>query len=93
MNAIAHPISDTFLLGFIAGISFAACLFFVRFWKDTRDSLFLAFAGFFGLTALSEALLLNLPQPNEGSIWLFVVRLVSILIVIAAILRKNVSKS
>jgi uncharacterized membrane protein HdeD (DUF308 family) len=89
MTTIVHPVLDMFLLGFIAGTAFAACLFFLRFWKDTRDSLFLAFAGFFGLMAVSETLLLNLPQPNQGNPWLFLVRLASILIVIAAILRKN----
>ncbi len=93
MTAIAHPVADTFLLGFIACAAFAACLFFVRFWKDTHDSLFLAFAGFFGLLAVNEALLLNLARPNEGTASLFLVRLASILVVIAAIVKKNSAKS
>lgn len=93
MTPIAHPVTDTFLLGFIAGAAFAACLFFLRFWKDTRDSLFFAFAAFFALLSVSEALLLNFPSPNEGSPWLFLVRLLSVLIVLAAILKKNFTKS
>lgn len=90
---ITHPTLDMFLLGFIAGTSFAACLFFIRFWRDTRDSLFLAFAIFFGLTVVNSGLLLTLPHPNVGSTSLFVCRLVSILIVIAAILKKNTANS
>lgn len=90
---ITHPTLDMFLLGFIAGTSLAACLFFIRFWRDTRDSLFLAFAIFFGLTVVNAGSLLTLPHPNMGSTSLFVCRLVSILIVIAAILKKNTAKS
>ena len=93
MTTIANPAADTFLLGFIVAAAFAVSLFFLRFWKETRDSLFLAFAAFFGLMAISEALLLNLPRPNEGNSWLFLVRLASILIVIGAILKKNSAKS
>lgn len=93
MTVIANPVADTFLLGFIAGAAFAASLFFIRFWKDTRDSLFLAFAAFFGLMAINQVMLLNLARPNEGSPSLYLVRLASILIVIAAILKKNSAKS
>jgi len=93
MTAIAHPLADIFLLGFIAGAALAACLFFIRFWKDTHDSLFLAFAAFFGLMAINQALLLDLARPNEGSASLFLVRLAAILIVIVAILKKNSARS
>lgn len=93
MTSIANPVTDTFLLGFIAGCATAACFFFLRFWKDTHDSLFLAFAGFFGLMAVSNALVLCLPRPNEGSPWLFLVRVASVLMVIGAILKKNSAKS
>ena len=89
---IAHPTLDVFLLGFVAGCSCVAVAFFLRFWRDTRDWLFLAFALFFLLQAVMNALLLRLPHPNEGNLWLFLLRLISILVIVVAILRKNANR-
>ena len=93
MNPINHPLADIFLLGFIAASSLVAGLFFLRFWKATRDYLFLAFALFFIIQGGSDAIVVNLSHPNEGSLWLFLLRLVSILAVFGAILWKNASRS
>ena len=92
MSTIAHPEADLFLLGFVAASSLVVMLFFLRFWRDTRDPLFLAFSVFFGLQGVSDAYLLRLPHPNQGNFWLFLLRLLSIIAVIAAILRKNMGK-
>ena len=89
MSAIVHPIADTFLLGFIAASSLAAGLFFLRFWKNTRDILFLAFAIFFAAQASSSAVVLDLAHPNEGAGWLFLLRVLSVLVVLGAVLWKN----
>lgn len=89
MSPIVHPVVDIFLLGFITASSLAAVLFFLRFWKDTRDLLFAAFALFFLAQAASDTLVLGYSHPNEGSGWLFQFRLLSILVVLGAILWKN----
>jgi Family of unknown function (DUF5985) len=89
MSPIVHPVMDTFLLGFIAACSLAASLFFLRFWKSTRDVLFLAFAVFFFAQAGSNVAVLGLSRPNEGTGGLFLLRLLSVLVVLAAILWKN----
>jgi uncharacterized membrane protein HdeD (DUF308 family) len=78
-----------FLLGVIAAFSLIAGLFFVRFWRETRDSFFLAFAVFFFVEAGNRVALLFLSRPNEGSPWIYVIRLVALLIILAAILHKN----
>jgi uncharacterized membrane protein HdeD (DUF308 family) len=78
-----------FLLGVIAAFSFIAGVFFVRFWRETRDSFFLAFAVFFFVEAGNRVALLFLSRPNEGSPWIYVIRLVALLIILAAILHKN----
>jgi uncharacterized membrane protein HdeD (DUF308 family) len=89
MSPITHPLADTFLLGYIAACSLVAALFFCRFWKQTRDLLFLGFAIFFAVQGVVEVILLDFPRPNEGIFWLSLLRFVPILAVIAAILLKN----
>jgi len=78
-----------FLSGAVA-MGFAACaLFFLRFWKRTREELFLAFAVAFlllggGQTVLALA---NIPTEERGSIYLL--RLLAFLLILIAIYRKN----
>ena len=89
MSPITHPVLDTFLLGFIAASSLFAGIFFLRFWRETRDSLFLAFSAFFLIQSVLSAVVLDLPEPNEGTPWIFTLRLVSVAGVLGAILGKN----
>lgn len=49
---------EGFLLGVIAVCSIIAGLFFLRFWRDTRDSLFLAFAAAFIIEGLNRTAML-----------------------------------
>lgn len=92
MNSIVHPLADIFLLGVITASSVVVALFFLGFWRSTRDVLFLAFAVFFLIQGGTHAFIVNLSHPNEGNIWLFLVRLVSILVVLGAILWKNAAR-
>ncbi len=89
MSPIANPLFDSFLLGFIAACSFVAALFFLRFWKSTQDLLFIAFAVFFLIQGAFNIVIVSLPHPNEGSLWLFLLRLLSVLAVLGAIIWKN----
>ena len=74
----------------ILGMGFAVCaLFFTKFWMKTRDGLFLAFAACFFLLAMGQMLATLLGLPQEERTWLYFLRLGGFLIVIAAILRKN----
>jgi len=65
---------------------------FSKYWRDARDPLFLAFAAFFGIQAIDTSAVLLLPYPNEGDVWLFLMRLLSVLWVLGAILWKNSAK-
>jgi uncharacterized membrane protein HdeD (DUF308 family) len=78
-----------FLLGVIATTSLTAGIFFLRFWRDTRDSLFLAFAVAFIIEALNRTAMLLLSQPNEGSPWVYIVRFFAFLLILIGILNKN----
>jgi hypothetical protein len=64
-------------------------MFFLRFWRETRDRLFLLFALSFFLSALNR-LLLGLTGGVEGS-WQYFhwVRLLSFLVILLAIVDKN----
>ncbi|MEO8048809.1 MAG: DUF5985 family protein [Acidobacteriota bacterium] len=80
---------EGFLLGVIATASLAAGAFFLRFWKRTRDFFFLAWAVSFFIEGLNRSAVLLTAKPNEGSPWTYIVRLLSILLILVAILRNN----
>jgi uncharacterized membrane protein HdeD (DUF308 family) len=86
---LAHPRLDLFLLGYIAATSGVAALFFLRFWKQTRDFLFLAFAAFFAVHGATRTLGLSTANPNLAIGWVYVLRLLAVVLVVVAILRKN----
>ena len=78
-----------FLSGAVA-LGFLICgLFFLRFWRRTRDQLVLAFALAFGLLGLGQTILAlaNIPTEERGSLYL--IRLAAFAVIIFAILRKN----
>ncbi len=87
--ALAHPSLDLFLLGYIAALSAAATVFFLRYWKQTRDFLFFAFAAFFAVQGGTRVVDLSSPNPNIIVGWVYVLRLLAVLLLVAAILRKN----
>jgi hypothetical protein len=78
-----------FLSGAVAFGFFTCGLFFLRFWRRTRDQLFLAFALAFGLLGAGQAILAlgNIPTEERGSIYLL--RLAAFALILIAILRKN----
>ena len=77
-------LSGAVTLGFLV-----AALFFVRFWRRTRDTLFSAFAAAFFLLGLNQALLVVGHIPVEERSWIYVLRLAAFLIIILAIANKN----
>lgn len=83
------PAIENFLLGVIATTSLVAGVFFLKFWRHTRDTLFLAFGVAFLIEFANRIALLFARQSNEGSPWIYVVRLVAFLLILGAILKKN----
>jgi membrane-associated PAP2 superfamily phosphatase len=78
-----------FLSGAVS-LGFIVCaLFFLRFWRRTRDALFMAFALAFSLLGLGQAILAlaNIPTEERGSIYL--IRLAAFALILIAIVRKN----
>ena len=83
------------LLNFIAGATtmgfFMAGLFFLRFWRNTGETLFLSFAGAFSLLGVAHALLTFSGMPVQERGWIFLVRLAAFVIILAAVAKKNLS--
>jgi hypothetical protein len=80
---------DQFLRGAIAMACLVAGLFFLRFWRQTRDRLFIIFAGAFwllGLTRVAVALTIN---HDEQRIFIYMIRLAAYLLILTAIIDKN----
>jgi hypothetical protein len=78
-----------FLSGAITMGFLVAGLFFLRFWKRTRDSLFIAFALAFWLLGLNQALLTFTDIPVEERSWLYLLRLAAFTLILISIWRKN----
>jgi len=80
---------EGFLLGVIVTASLTAGAFFLKFWRRTRDPLFLAFGAAFIVEGLNRTSFLFLEHPNEGRPLIYVVRLVAFLLILGAIVWKN----
>jgi uncharacterized membrane protein HdeD (DUF308 family) len=78
-----------FLSGVIFAGSLTAALFFLRFWRQTADRLFAIFSLAFTLFAVNRLLLAILDESNEARTWVYVMRLVSFVLIIAAVADKN----
>jgi Family of unknown function (DUF5985) len=64
-------------------------LFFLRFWRETRDRLFLIFAIAFWILAGQRLALVLTGQTAETGTGLYLVRLFAFLLILAAIIDKN----
>jgi uncharacterized membrane protein HdeD (DUF308 family) len=78
-----------FLLGVVVTSSLTAAAFFLKFWKQTRDKLFLGFGAAFMIEGINRLAFLFLEAPNEGDPVIYTVRLFSYLLILAAIINKN----
>lgn len=77
-------VSGLITMGFVV-----AGLFFLRFWRRTKDWLFVAFAAAFWLLALNQTLLVLSQARIEERSWLYLLRLLAFATIIAAIWFKN----
>jgi hypothetical protein len=85
MEADIYPM----LMGAVAMASAVAALFFLRFWWQTRDRLFLFFSAAFALDTASR-IVLGLSHPSdELEPFYYLARLVMFGLIIAAIIDKN----
>jgi len=83
---------DAYLTGGIGVAAFLAGLFFLRFWRHTRDRFFLFFAISFWIEGAHRVALFQLYGHDEGSPLAYLPRLVAYGLIIAAIVDKNRSR-
>ena len=79
----------TFLSGAVA-LGYVVCgLFFLRFYRSTRDPLFRSFALAFFLLGIGQTVLTLWQTPTEQRAPIFLFRLAAYALIIVAIVRKN----
>ncbi|WP_242339909.1 MULTISPECIES: DUF5985 family protein [Anaeromyxobacter] len=78
-----------FVWGALAAGCAVAGLFFLRFWRESRDRLFAGFAAAFFVLALNWAALGVVNPSDETRHLTYLLRLVAFLILIWAIVDKN----
>lgn len=78
---------------FLAGAAFMSLLviamFFLRFWRKTRDRLFLFFAGAFLIMMIERLVRAALPVDNDTAPYVYTIRLAAFVLIIVAIADKN----
>lgn len=77
-----------FLQGATCALSIVAALFFLKFWRGTRDSFFLLFALAFLVDAVVRVAL-GTYSAQEQQALIYLGRLLTAGLIIVAILRKN----
>jgi hypothetical protein len=79
-----------FMLGAISALSLVAALFFARFYRDTREPLFLYFAAAFGLEGVNRTLqAFTTAAPNEVPPTVLVLRAIAYSLIVVGVYRKN----
>jgi hypothetical protein len=81
-----------FLLGAVAMGSAVAALMFLRFWRQTRDRLFLYFSASFLLEAVNRALFAWNGAHSEEATLYYLVRLLAYGLILWAIIEKNLQR-
>jgi drug/metabolite transporter superfamily protein YnfA len=78
---------------FVSGATMAAALvialMFFRYWRQSRDRLFLMFSLGFLVFGLSRLILAFLDEDDEGRVYVYGLRLLAFLLILAAIIDKN----
>jgi hypothetical protein len=77
------------LVGAVVMACLTISLFFLRFWKKTRDRFFLFFAASFCVEGVNRAVLGLTSIPSEVEPFIYLIRLLSFLLILIAIIDKN----
>jgi hypothetical protein len=78
-----------FFQGISTAGSFVVALIFLRFWRESHDRLFAFFGAAFATLAVSWTLLGLTSPEDETRPYLYAIRLVAFLLLIAGIVDKN----
>ena len=84
---------DSILLGAIATASLVIALFFLRFWRGTRDRFFLFFALSFAIDGLDRLLFSSAGLADSDHPAYYLIRLIAYGLILFAIIDKNRSRN
>jgi hypothetical protein len=82
-------IINSTLIGAVGMASLVATLFFLRFWRQTRDKFFLLFAIAFAIDGVFRFILAMNRFPNETEPLFYLPRLAMFGLIILAVVQKN----
>lgn len=80
---------NRFLLGTLAAFSAAIALFFLKFLRESRDRLYGFFSAAFGVLTFDWIARALLTPRHESQHYMFLIRLLAFLLIIAGIAAKN----
>lgn len=86
------PILIAFFGGALTMGFLVAAVFFLKFWRRTRDTLFLTFAAAFALLAVNQAAPVVFGIPREDQAPVYLLRLAAFALIIGAVLGKNLRR-
>lgn len=78
-----------FIHGAVAMGCAVAAVFFLRFWQESRDRLFVLFALAFALLSVSYVLLGTNAFASEWRVNIFILRLIAFCVILYAIFDRN----
>lgn len=81
-----------FLQGWAAMGCLACSLYFLRFWRQSRDRLFASFSLAFGALALNATLVMAFGADDELRHFIYLLRLAAFVVILHAIWEKNRGK-
>jgi hypothetical protein len=80
---------NQFLAGAATISLLVIAMFFLRFWKRTRDRLFLFFAGAFVILMIERIIRASMDSDTEWAPYVYSVRLAAFVLIIIAVVDKN----
>ena len=78
-----------FLQAVSATLAWVSGLLFYRFWRESRDVLFVFFSAGFSVMAFAWVLLAVIRPTGEARPYIYAVRLLAFLLLIAGMIQKN----
>jgi hypothetical protein len=85
--------ANAFLSGASVLASVAIGLFFLTFWRRSRDRFFAIFALAFFVFGANRLILVVLDDANENATYVYLVRLAAFVLILFAIVEKNRARS
>jgi 4-amino-4-deoxy-L-arabinose transferase-like glycosyltransferase len=88
----AVRVTNTFLTGSACILCLVAALLFLRFYRKTKDRLFIFFAAAFAILGINRIFFAMIDVNDEARTYLYLVRLAAFTLIIYAIIDKNLAR-